>query len=271
MPAYFEPEDGDFQKLTEQLVNSSSTSTALKQSAFNQISLEQATHKVAQNISSAVEEIRQENLPALKSQIALQPALKSQAAVQKTADFTQPLNSSRISNPKNTVSRSNSSQSHTTKSVRRNLKAADTAHALHQKNTSAAQTAHRLHTQNHLRSTVGEITGSNNQARNSLSSTATPSFKPHSTTIGKNADFKANATSRRSDAPKQKRSLSHFQIAWGLFSVSAAASAIIMGACHDILGTSLDITNFLIIFSIVVCVLSSAFRFFYLGDHNKNN
>lgn len=261
MPAYFEPEDGDFQKLTEQLVNSSSTSTALKQSAFNQISLEQATHKVAQNISSAVEEIRQEN----------QPALKSQATVQKTADFTQPLNSSRISNPQNTVSRSNSSQSHTTKSVRRNLKAADTAHALHQKNTSAAQTAHRLHTQNHLHSTVGEITGSNNQARNSLSSTATPSFKPHSTTIGKNADFKANATSRRSDAPKQKRSLSHFQIAWGLFSVSAAASAIIMGACHDILGTSLDITNFLIIFSIVVCVLSSAFRFFYLGDHNKNN
>lgn len=239
MPAYFEPKDGDFQKLTEQLVNSSSTSNALKQSAFNQISLEQASYKVAQNISSVVNELRQENQPNFTPQTA------APKAVQKTADFSQSLNNSRPSNTPNAVNRLNSSQSHTTKSVRRTFKAADTAHALHQRPTSASKTAHRLHTQHNMSSSAGSQFKSMQSASN-----------------GEKASFGQNATSRQGGGVKQKRPVGRFQTAWGLFSVSAAASAILMGAGQDILGISFNLQNYLIIFSFVFVFLTSVFRFF---------
>lgn len=58
---YFEPKDGDFQKLTEQLVNQSKTSAALKNTVFQQSNLAQSTAAVQNNLQESIRELRSEN------------------------------------------------------------------------------------------------------------------------------------------------------------------------------------------------------------------
>lgn len=72
MPDFFEPKDGDFEKLTEQLVNQSATSLAIKQNAINQVSLEQTTGKIRSDLQRSAQQINQENTPPLKQAESVQ-------------------------------------------------------------------------------------------------------------------------------------------------------------------------------------------------------
>lgn len=90
---YFEPQDGDFQKLAESLVNHSETSAAL-QKMGHQPQLDQTTALVRENLQSSMQELHEVNANATVTtfaQATAEVAASAQAkARQETIDFTQP-------------------------------------------------------------------------------------------------------------------------------------------------------------------------------------
>lgn len=152
MALYLEPQNGDFQKLAEQLVNQSQTTATLKQSVIAQLNLEETKAKIQSSHRSALQELHQEN----------QPQAKMQGQTLRQANTIQPVNIGNIGPKSSTLqqSRANSTseQGHVTQTVKRSasqkahelhqrpISAANQAHSLHQRPQSASTTAHNLHT-----------------------------------------------------------------------------------------------------------------------------
>lgn len=96
---FLEPQDGDFQKLAEGLVNQSETNTAL-QKMGNQPQLDQTTALVRENIQASIQQLHSVNANAtvttFANATATQAAAAQAKASQETLDFTQPPQASQV-------------------------------------------------------------------------------------------------------------------------------------------------------------------------------
>lgn len=175
----FKPENGDFQKLAEQLVNQSETSRDLKQSTNNQQLLltpeEQQKVQREALVANMVEQAsalmgameqaayndnssRKVHLKTFsKDELKQLSALNPDAIFERKNKIFAP-NNATPDRPAASAGAGGSSAADGSTSIsgsdRAPLSAAQTAHRLHQRSQTAAQTAHRLHQDTKANTTV---------------------------------------------------------------------------------------------------------------------